>query len=220
METFLKREPKPCGDADCPGLGPGCGCDDIAYCESQGCGAGDCHAGNCVVSARKRMMNAFLKREPKPDPHCADCAGLFANCFCEDLDDCANYGCTDVGACTDGCACGDADCPGLGPGCGCDDIAYCESQGCGAGDCHAGNCVVSARKRMMNAFLKREPKQVTEMIMDGSIWSRGVLLERAPQATASSAVDYTKVPHWKQNRFSQPRSGSLNVGTRLTDSLG
>ena len=37
------------------------------------------------------------------DPHCADCAGLFANCFCEDLDDCANYGCTDVGACTDGC---------------------------------------------------------------------------------------------------------------------
>ncbi|KAJ7379365.1 hypothetical protein OS493_016601 [Desmophyllum pertusum] len=116
MDAFLKREPKPCGDDDCPGLGPGCGCESLDYCESQGCGAGDCNAGNC--GDRKRMMNAFLKREPKP--------------------------------------CGDADCPGLGPGCGCDNLAYCESKGCSGGDCNAGNC--GGRKRMMNAFLKREPK--------------------------------------------------------------
>ncbi|KAJ7379385.1 hypothetical protein OS493_016622 [Desmophyllum pertusum] len=150
--NFLEEEPKPDSHcADCAGLLANCFCEDLLDCASLGCTDVGACTGGCV---KKRSMETFLKREPKPDSHCADCTGLLANCFCEDLDDCANYGCTDFGACTTGCVkkrsmetflkrepkpgeC--AICAGFAYGCPCGSLAFCN--GCpSTGDCNSGNC--------------------------------------------------------------------------------
>ncbi|XP_078342536.1 uncharacterized protein LOC144628318 [Oculina patagonica] len=163
LQALSRREPSDC--PDCEGFGPGCPCDAKKYCESQGCGTGDCHS---CTKKRTVMADLLLKREPND---CPDCAGFGPGCGCDAYEICKSEGCH-TGECT-ASNCGKRkremadflpkrepndcpDCAGFGPGCGCDAYEICKSEGCHTGECTASNC--GKRKREMAGYLpKREP---------------------------------------------------------------
>ncbi|XP_078377469.1 uncharacterized protein LOC144660662 [Oculina patagonica] len=163
LQALSRRDP--C--EDCEGFGPGCSCEAQKYCESEGCGTGEC---TTCTKKRTEMVDFLLKRKPND---CSDCAGFVAGCPCEAHVICKSKGCHN-GECNHlNCAPASGalkhraaeqrvlqalsrrdpceDCEGFGPGCSCEAQKYCESEGCGTGACTA----CSKRKRTISDLLKR-----------------------------------------------------------------